>query len=800
MFDVIGKSTPLIDGKAKVTGTAEFVRDLTVPHMLYGKTLKSPYPHAKILGIDVEEAKKVPGVVDVVTGWDIPGNDRAVGTSGDLAVLTTDKARFIGDEVAAVVAVDEKSADEALKKIKVEYEVLPTYGTMEEAMAGDVPIHEVDEDNLSLHVVTGNVERGLEDADLVVTETYRTQIVEHCPSDTEGVLASFDGTNLTVWANSQVPYWDKMMLGRIFRIPFSKVRVIVPCNGAPGGGRNVFRLLFIAAALSWKVRRPVKMIRNREEEFTCSSIRDAYTFDIRFGVNRDGSLVSMDCFAHIDSGAYIGWSHALGQAQGHLFCSLYKCPNMRYTYQPVFTNNSYGGPMRSFGNSEINFAVESTMDRIAKELNMDPVELRLKNAVEANYETAIGWKIQGCGLKECIVKANEEIRKGFQPSTDPRKIRSIGMACGVHWTGWRVGFNSFIWRTGFGSPEELYAARPDSPYLKLVDGKPQWRDGFWDVPGMDSDRSSCLLIVNEEGSVVLHVSDPDLGQGTYTVMAMIAAEELGISVNDVKVIGADTDSGVFGFGTYASRCTFVAGNAVQDAARKAKEVIAGYAADFLEEDPGLMVFRKGMVSVEGHPEKCMKLADATFRAYSTRNGELLSFKGSYDPGSIVPDKDGKGSISEAYPFLAQAVEIELDKETGEVKVLRAVSVHDSGRIINPIQAEGQVQGALFMGLGATLSEVIQRKDGRCINPNFTNYHLFSLGDLPDIQVNFVDQVEPNGPFGAKGLGEPALVCIPASIGNAIYNAVGVRVKELPITPPRVLGGIYRKELAEQEGK
>ncbi|KEJ92027.1 xanthine dehydrogenase family protein molybdopterin-binding subunit [Synergistes jonesii] len=790
MFDVIGKPTQLITGKDKVTGSAVFVRDIVLPHMLYARTLLSPYAHARIISIDTSEAMKVPGVIDVITGKDIPGNERAIGSGGDMAVLTTDRVRYIGDEIAAVIAVDEKTAEEGVAKIKVEYEQLPVYSTIESGLNPEVPIHPQLDD---LYVVTGDVEKGLKEADYVLEDTYTTPTIEHCPSDTDSVVASFDGSTFTVYTNTQVPYWDRMMMARIFHIPQSKVRIIVPCNGSPAGGRNVYRLVYIGAACAWKVRRPVKMVRNREEQFAATAIRDSYKFNVRFGIKKDGTLTAMDCYTYCDSGGYIGWAYALGQAQGHLFSSLYKCPNIKYAFRPVFTNNNWSTPMRSFGNEEINFAIESSMDQLAKMIHMDPVELRLKNAVEANYKTPIGWQIQGCGLKECIEKANELIHKDFEPSDDPNIVKSIGLACGVHWTGWRVGFNSFIWRTGYGSPEALYADKPDSPYITLVDGKPQWRKGFWDEAAIDNDRSSCLLIVNEEGSVVLHVSDPDLGQGTYTVMAMIAAEILGIQVSDIKVIGADTDSGIFGFGTYSSRTTFVAGRAVMDAAYKARAALAGIASEVLGEKPENLCFRKGNVFSKTDPEKTMKLADAAFRGYATRDAVLLTFKGQYDPGSIVPDKEGKGSIAEAYPFLAQAVEVEVDKETGEVRVVRVVSCHDSGRIINPSQAVGQVQGALVMGLSLATSESLIRKDGRCINPNFTNYHVMSMDKVPGVTVRFVEQIEPNGPFGAKGLGEPAVVCMPGAIANAIENAVGVRIKDLPITPSRVLGAIVRQQ-------
>jgi CO/xanthine dehydrogenase Mo-binding subunit len=449
--------------------------------------------------------------------------------------------------------------------------------------------------------------------------------------------------------------------------------------------------------------------------------------------------------------------------------------------------------MRSFGNEEINFAIESTMDRLCKKAGLDPIEVRLKNAVHSNYETAIGWQIQGCGLEDCIKSADELIRKDFVPYDDGHIVRSIGLACGVHWSGWRVGFNSFIWRTGYDSPQKLYADHPDSPYIKVVNGMPQWRDGFFTLPVLDNDRSSCNLILNEDGSAILHTSDPDLGQGTYTALSMIAAEVLGLTVDDFKVIGADTDSGIYGFGSYSSRVTFVAGNAVVNAATEAKETLAVVASEVLEAKPEDLEFKDHKIFVKDDPERSMQFADACFRCYSTRDAELLAFKGQYDPGSIYPDEEGKGSISEAYPFLCQAVEIELNRDTGEYKVLRVVSCHDSGTIINPSQALEQVRGAVCMGLSLGTSENLIRKDGRCVNPNFTNYHVIQMADMPDVTVKFVDQSEPNGPFGAKGLGEPGVVCIPGAVANAIENAIGVRMVNLPISPQSVLGAIAKKK-------
>ena len=794
MYRVIGKRTPQINSVEKVTGSAKFTTDFKLPRMLYGKTLKSQQPHAKIVKINADKARQLAGVVAVITGDDIPNNDHIVGNSGsgDYGVLTSGKVRFVGDEIAAVAAVDEATAEAALELIEVEYEPLPASFTTDDALEPNAhPIH--DKKAETRQVVAGDVEKGFEDADYVIEDTFKTQTMDQTPPETEAVIAEYDGSSMRVWSNTQVPYWDKVILSRAFNLPMSKVQVIVPFNGAPMGGRDIYRLLYICAALAWKTRRTIKIVRNREEEFTCSSVRQSFKFHLKFGVKRDGSLTAMSCDTTIDAGAYIGWSHALGQAQGHLFSSLYKCPNIRYIYKPVYTNNCYGGPMRGFGNCEVNFATESMMNMIAEKLKMDPAELRLKNAVEQNYVTAIGWKIRGCALKECIQKAAEGIKEGFTPSTDSRKVRGIGLACGVHWSGWRVGFNAMVWRTGCSTPEELYELNPDSPFIVVKGNKVSWRPKFTDLPAMDTDKSTSLLVLNGDGSIIVHPSDPDLGQGLYTILAMIAAEELGIKLESVHVKCIDTDSGVFGWGSYASRATFVAGRAVQNAAGDAKKMLAGIAAEHLGASPDDLEFKDEKISVKTDPDRYMWFSDAAFRAYSTRGGHILTFRGSCDPDSIMPDEMGHGSIAEAYPFMAQAVEVEVNKDTGEVKVLRVVSCHDSGRVLNPLAAEGQVEGAVMQGIGYTLKEALIRRDGRVLNPNFNNYGMVQFSDVPEIKVVTLDQVEPTGPFGAKGLGEPAIVCIPAAVSNAINSALGIRASELPLIPERILAEIKKQE-------
>jgi putative selenate reductase molybdopterin-binding subunit len=787
----VGKHTPRIDGTEKVTGSAIFTTDMTLPNMLFGKTLKSPYPHARIIKLDLSKAKQIPGVTAVIKGADIPNNDNIIGISAaDIDVLTADNVRFVGDEIAAVAAVDEARAESALELIDVEYEPLPAVFSIGEILRPEAP--QIHDSVPPLYVVAGDVEEGFKKADYVFEETFETQPIEQAPIEPEAVVASFDGHNMIVWATTQVPYWDRAALSRAFGIPINRVRVITPHIGGAFGGRNKCRLVYICAALSWKARKPVRIVRNREEEFVCSTHRNAYRFHLKFGVKKDGRLTAMSCDTVSDAGAYISWAVALGYGQGHIFSSLYKSPNIRFVYNVAFTNNPYNGPMRGFGNSEINFAVESMMDIIAKKLKMDPVELRLKNAMEENYVTPIGWKIKGCALKECIQKAAGEIKKGFTPGSDPRKAKGIGLACGIHWCGWRVGYNAFVWRTGYSSLEELYKAQPKSPFITTKDGVVRWREGFSDLPVIDSDISSCILIVNEDGTVTLHVAEPDMGQGAHTALAMIAAEELGIRIEDVKVIRPDTDSGVFGFGSYASRVLVTGGKAVQKAAREAKQMLAERASDHLERDPVDLEFRDGKIYAKGAPDKFMHIADVAFRSFFTRGGGLIITKGFHDPESIVPDAMGHGSVAEAYAFFAQAAEVEVSKETGEIRVLRIVSFHDSGRIVNPLAAEGQVEGAVVQGIGYALRENLIRHNGRILNPSFNNYHMLPVQGVPEIKTIFVENEEPSGPFGAKGIGEPGMVCTLAAIANAVDNAVGIRVRDLPMTPEKVLSQIKSK--------
>lgn len=804
-FNVIGRRVESVGVLEKVMGTAKYTDDLKLPGMLYGKILRSPHAHAKILRIDTRRALEFPGVVAVITGKDVPHNPRILGsTINDQSVLTEDKVRYIGDSVAAVAALTQETAERALELIDIDYEPLPAVFSTEEAMKPGAPeVHDGAENNIASvrRVRFGDIEKGFQEADHIFEDTFRTQPQEHATIEPQVAIAMYEpGGNLTLWTASQTPFKERAILSRSLGIPQHKIRVIVPNVGGGFGGKDVqMRIIYVCAALARKVGagRPVKIVHTREEDIVCDTIRHPTEIHLRTGVKRDGTITARECRLIMDNGAYTHHGDLGAGAIGVIFSGVYKTPNLKYDAHLVYTNLPYGGPMRGFGNPQITFAVESHMDRIARGLNMDPVELRLKNAVEEGDLTARGQRVGRCGLKECIVKASEAIGwAGKRNSKEKagRRVRGVGIACGNHWCGWRSGFDANVWRTGYRKPEELYEEDPSSPFVRVKkDGSVDWRENFR-LDLYDADPSSCVLIVNEDGSVTIHIGEVELGQGAKTIAAMIAAEELGIRAEDVKVIGTDTDSGAFGLGSYASRTTLVLGNAVKGAAAEAKSLLFRIAAEMLEAHVEDLEAREGRIYVRGSPGRNILLADAAFRAYATRGAGYIIFKGYHDPDSTIPDPvTGRGTIAPTWSYFAQAAEVEVDRTTGEVSVISIASAHDVGRLINPIGAEGQVEGAAAQGMGYALTEEMEWKQGRTMNPNLLNYHIVPAADMPKIECIFVETDDPEGPFGAKGMGEPASVPVAPAIANAIEDAIGRRIFDLPIRPEKVLEALRRKE-------
>lgn len=744
-FALIGKNHPNIDGKEKVTGVAKYVCDIQLAGMLHGKILRSPIPHGKILNIDTSEAERLNGVKAVITAKDTPRIKFSYFAHlADKLPLEDEKVRYIGDEVSAVAAIDEDTAEEAISLIRVEYEELPAFLDPEEAMKPDAPrIHDQFPNVVvEVHRKFGDVDKAFAQADHVFEDKFVTQAVAHCCMGTHGVIAYWDSTGkVTVWSPTQSLYYMQIELARALGIPLSKVRVIKPHVGGGFGSRLVLDMKDpIAAILSKKTGKPIRIINTREEEFTTNRIRYPMKIILKTGVKNNGKLIARQAHLIVDNGAYNNKGPAVVATAAEYMSVLYKIPNTKYDGYLVYTNNNYGGACRGFGNPQITFAIESQMDIIAEKLNIDPRDLRLINTNMPGDVTVNGSKITSCGLKECIEIAAE--KAGWDRIKSPVEDRGIGMAAMVH----------------SGGGHKNYRINAADAFIKL----------------------------NEDGSLNLLSSSSDVGQGSRTTMAIIAAEVIGVNMNDISVAEADTDVTPMDLGAFASRQTFVTGNAVKKAAEEVKKQLFELAAEKLEVHRDDLISKNGKIVVKGSQDKGIKISELA-------KLKPISGRGYFDdPVSVIPDAvTHYGNALPTYAFACQAVEVEVDKETGKVIIKKVFAAQDIGRAINPIAVEGQIEGAVSQGIGFGLLENMIRENGRIQNPHFLDYRIFTAPDMPSIEVIPVETIDPDGPFGAKGIGEASLIPLAPAIANAIYNATGIRIKDLPITPEKILSAINR---------
>ncbi len=761
-YSVVGKSLPLIDSVAKVTGGAKFVGDLFLPGMLTGQILRSPHAHARILDINVSQALKLPGVRAVVTGKDTPGiKYGALDHLRDEHPLAIDKVRYIGDEVAAVAAVDEETAREALDLIHVEYEPLPAVFTPEEAIKPGAPcIHDHVENNLSLalRIPIGDVEAGFAQSDFLFEDSFETQFVSHCALEPHTSLACFDsGRQITLWSSTQGPFYLRRDLALTLNIPMAKVRVIKPfVGGGFGGKREMLASDFCAALLALKSGRPVKIAYDREEEFSATRRRVPMRVYLKTGVKKDGTLMAKHCRVFADGGAYNGRGPMIVASGASQMTLVYRFPHFLFEGYHVYTNNPVTSSMRGFGNNQIRFADDSQMERIAKELSISPVELRLRNARQPEETTLMGAKVTSCGLRQCIQKVAE--RSHFYESrarTDPHGSSRRGPLRG----------------TGIASAAYVSGAKLFFPH----------------------DTSSAFVKLEEDGSACLVTGASDIGQGANTVLAQLLAEELGIFAEDVRVISADTDATPMDLGAYGSRSTFVAGNAVLAAARDAKQQLLEVAAEKLETDSADLELKDHRIRVKGSPQKALSFQETVSASLNSIKGMPIMGRGYYNPPTDYDPKARRGNVSAAYSFAAQAAEVEINPETGEVKVLNLVAAQDCGFAINPMATEGQIEGSISMGLGQALYEDLVMEEGRTVNPSFAEYKIASARDMPPIESHLVQTIDPEGPYGAKGIGEMTQVPTSPAIANAVYDAIGVQVKSLPITPEKILAAIKERD-------
>ena len=751
-FTVVGKRVQRVEGFDKVTGDSSYIADIYLPGMLVGKVLRSPFPHARIRNIDISKAEKLPGVRAVVTAEDTI--KRPWGAFfADQFILSVGKTRYVGEEVAAVAAIDPDIAEEAIDLIEVEWEPLPGVFDAEDAMKDGAPlVHDDKPNNIAMHLdlERGNIAQAFADSDVIVEDTFTSMPQWHCSIETIGSVAEYATSGkYTIYMNTQTLFNARYRIATALGVPETDVRIIQSAVGGGFGGKSCDdNNALVAAVLAKKARKPVKLINSREEEFLAGCRPRVFMkINVKMGFKKDGRIRAKELNVIADNGAYSAKAPAITGVAAMRHDTCYKYSDVKIDAKLVYTNKVPTGAFRGFGNPSAEWAVEQAIDLGAHALGIDPMEIARMNAAEVGYVSPHGNRVTSCELKQCLDMTERMIdwktkRANKMPNT------GLGLACTVHVSGKRH----------FG----------------------------------DYDGSSATIKVNEDGKALILRGEGECGQGVHTAMCQIAAEELGVRVEDVEISRADTDLTTFCLGAFASRLTYVSGNAVKNAATNVKQQLFEQAAEMLEANAADLMSRDGKIFVKGAEGKSLTVSDVARARLFRHNGAPIVGSGSFDADSVLPDSTRFGNESGAYNYGVQAAEVHVDPETGQVKVLQMVVASDCGTVIYPIGAEGQVEGGLAQGLGYALTEGLQIDEGRPINPNFSDYRIPSMRDMPPLQHAFADSYEPTGPFGAKGLGELNMDPTAAVINNAIFDAVGVRVKTLPITPEKILRALKEK--------
>lgn len=763
-FQVVGKPNKKIDGLVKSTGQAVYADDIALPGMLHAKTLRSPHAHAKIISIDCSKALALKGVHAVITGTDLPIKYGVIPWTQDETALAFDKVRFIGDPVAAVAAIDEDTANAALKLIEVVYEPLHAYFDPKEALVRHEPaIHEGrKEGNVSKSVVLafGDVDAVAQSADGVISDEYEFHGTTHAAIEPHCAVAQVapDGV-LTVWSSTQITHYVHRALARVLELPPAKIRVIQPAlGGAFGGKSDPFSLEFCVAKLAQLTRRAVKMLWTREEVYYAHRGRHPMQLAYRTSYSKDGRVSGVDAKILIDGGSYSSFGLVTTYYAGQLLTGPYDFPNYRFDSTRVFTNKPPCGPKRGHGSVQPRFAFEVQLDQIAAKLGLDPIEIRRRNYIGSDTKTVNGQRITSNGFMACLDEVERASRWKERKGKLPRG-RGLGVAGSMYISG--------------------------TNYPVYPNNMPQ---------------AGVQLKVDRSGLVTIFTGGNDIGQGSNSMAAYLVAEELGMKVEDVRVVAADTDLCPVDLGAYSSRVTFMVGNACIDAARKLRKQIVTAVAGRWQVDEARVRMLEGAVIDLQDPAKSLSTAEAFHIAEEAF--DTLGSTGSYNTPKLGGDyRGGTIGASPAYSFTAHVVELEVDEETGRITIDRVWVAHDCGRALNPMIVAGQMEGSAYMGAAEALFEEhgINRY-GLVRAPSLLDYRLPTSVDTPDFHALVVESIDPEGPYGAKEAGEGPLHPVLPAISNAVYDAVGIRLKQLPFTPARVLAALRAARTQTEGGR
>ena len=759
-YEYIGKSPVRLDARSKVTGRAIFIEDMQIKGMLYGKVLRSHYPHARIIRIDTSRAEALPGVKGVVTGRDIPylhGESLC-----DEPFLAIGKVRYAGEGVAAVAAVDEATAEKALQLIDVAYEELPAVFDPEASAAPGAPlIHEdlgtykhapginpTAGSNIcnNFQHRQGDVEKGFAESDHIFEDTIRSGMQQHCSIEPHGAICLIDDENrMTLWANNDSPYRCRSEISKALDIPNSNVRVIcAPYIGGNFGGKGGLKAEACAIALAWKLRnRPIRVIYTREEEFCSSLVRHPATIHLKTGVKKDGTILARKVTLYWATGGYAEKGPTVCRFGGVSGPGPYNIPHVSIDSYCVYTNRQVAGAMRGYGGAQSAWAYESHMNRIAQDMGLDPLAFRRKHVYKDGDRHTSGQVLYSEGLDTCLGQIAEKMNWDKTPKG---KNRGRGVAC--------------------------MERAVKTPFA-----------------------SAAFVKVNEDATVEILSSTTEVGQGSETVLCQIAAEELGVPLNWVRKATPDTAFTPFDASTTSSRSTFHMGNAVKTAAIDARDQIFKLAATTMEANPDDLVARAGKIFVKGAPQQSVPIADILKKHYGSSATVL-------GRGFYYPELDIPGQYFSTFMIFwllgAHGVEVEVNRETGEVKIIKVYAAHDVGKAIHPSNCISQLEGGVATGLGYAMYEEYMYKDGEVLNPNFLHYKVPTSLEVPDIESVLVEYSHREGPYGAKGMGETNNVPLPPAIAGAIYDAVGVRIRSLPITPDKILEALKQKAQSEKK--